>query len=177
MKVEKIKMDIKSYINDVPDFPKPGILFRDICPLLGDVTAFQAVIEDFMDRYRDQSIDVIIGIESRGFIFASAMAYALKLPLSLVRKNGKLPHPKVSHTYDLEYGTDTLEIHTHAIKPGARVLVMDDLLATGGTAKATCNLIEKMGGLVVEIATVIELSQLGGRTYLAQYPVYSQVVY
>lgn len=175
--METLNMNLKSFINDVPDFPKPGILFRDICPLLGNVDAFQAVIDDFMERYRDQRIDVIIGIESRGFLFASALAYALKLPLALVRKNGKLPHPKVSHTYDLEYGTDTLEIHTHAIKQGSRVIVMDDLLATGGTAHATCHLIEKMGGTVVEIGTVIELSELGGRKYLENYAVYSQLIY
>lgn len=171
------KMNLKSYINDVPDFPKPGILFRDICPLLGSVDAYQAVMDTFMQRYQDKNIDVVVGIESRGFLFASALAFALKLPLALVRKDGKLPHPKVSHTYDLEYGSDTLEIHTHAIKPGARVIILDDLLATGGTAKATCHLVEKMGGTIVEIATVIELADLGGRIYLAPYPVYTQVVY
>lgn len=173
----KLKLDLKAYINDVPDFPKPGILFRDICPLLGNVSAYQAVMDDFMAHYADKRVDVVVGIESRGFLFASSLAYALKLPLALVRKNGKLPHPKVSHTYDLEYGTDTLEIHTHAIKPGSRVVILDDLLATGGTAKATCHLIEKMGGEVLEIGTVIELADLGGRQYLTPYSVYSQVVY
>ncbi|MFI4957178.1 MAG: adenine phosphoribosyltransferase [Gammaproteobacteria bacterium] len=170
-------MDLKSFIADVPDFPKPGILFRDICPLLANVDAYQSVIDNFLEHYADQKIDVIVGIESRGFIFASSLAYAMKCPLALVRKPGKLPHPIMSHTYELEYGTDTLEIHLNAIKPGARVVVMDDLLATGGTARATCQLIEKMGGVVVEVAAVIELVALQGRKCLDKYPVYCQVSY
>jgi adenine phosphoribosyltransferase len=178
MKMEIVKkVDLKSFIADVPDFPKPGILFRDICPLLADVNAYQTVVDNFLEHYADKKVDVIVGIESRGFIFASSLAYAMKCPLALVRKPGKLPHPKVAHTYELEYGTDTLEIHLDAIKPGARVVVIDDLLATGGTANATCQLIEKMGGEVVEVAAVIELEALNGRKCLEKYPVYCQVTY
>ncbi len=169
--------DLKSLIANVPDFPTPGIMFRDICPLLANAAAYHEVIENFKHYYASKKIDVVVGIESRGFLFASSVAYAMGCPLALVRKVGKLPHPKVAHHYDLEYGSDTLEIHQNAIRSGARVLVIDDLLATGGTALATCELIEKMGGEVVEVAAVIELAYLEGRKRLGRYDVYSQVVY
>lgn len=170
-------MQIKSLIRNVPDFPKPGIMFRDITPLLGDVEGYRAVIDDFARRYSRAQLDVIIGIESRGFLFASTLAYALKLPLALIRKPGKLPHPKMSYNYELEYGNDTVELNNAAIAQGHRVLIIDDLLATGGTALAACMLIEQMGGEVHEIATVIELAYIKGREKLAGYAVYSQVVY
>lgn len=170
-------VDIKSLIQDVPDFPKPGVVFKDISPLLHSVEGYKSVIDTFMLRYARARIDSVIGIESRGFLFASTLAYALKLPLSLVRKPGKLPHPKVSHTYELEYGNDMIELHETAVQPGDRVIIIDDLLATGGTALATCHLVEKMGGEVVEIATVLELGFLKGREKLRDYAVYSQAVY
>lgn len=170
-------MDIKSLIQNVPDFPKPGIVFKDISPLLHSVEGYRQVIDNFAMRYAKSQLDVIIGIESRGFLFASTLAYVLKLPLALVRKHGKLPHPKISHTYELEYGSDTIELHETAVQKGSRVLLIDDLLATGGTAEAACQLIEKMGGTIVEVATVIELAALGGRERLNKYPVYSQTVY
>lgn len=170
-------MNIESLIQDVPDFPKPGIVFKDISPLLHSVEGYRSVIDDFALRYAKARLDVVIGIESRGFLFASTLAYALKLPLALVRKHGKLPHPKISHSYELEYGSDTIELHETAVHPGTRALLIDDLLATGGTALAACQLIEKMGGEIVEIATVIELAALKGRERLQQYDVYSQIVY
>lgn len=168
---------IRTLIRGVPDFPKPGILFRDITPLLGSVDGYKTVIDDFAERYQKAGIDVVVGIESRGFLFASTLAYVLQLPLALVRKHGKLPHPKMSYSYALEYGSDTIELNETAIAQGSRVLIIDDLLATGGTALAAAMLVEKMGGVVSEIATVIELSYLHGRNKLAGYPVYSQIVY
>ncbi len=170
-------MKIDSLIQDVPDFPKPGIVFKDISPLLLSVEGYSHSIDNFAYRYAKAGLDVVVGIESRGFLFASTLAYALKLPLALVRKHGKLPHPKISHSYELEYGSDTLELHEAAIQKGTRALLVDDLLATGGTALAACHLIEKMGGEVVEIATVIELAFLQGREKLKDYDVYSQLVY
>lgn len=170
-------MNIKSLIQDAPDFPKPGIIFKDISPLLQSVEGYRQVIDTFEYRYAKTGLDIIIGIESRGFLFASTLAYALKLPLALVRKQGKLPHPKISHTYALEYGNDTVELHESAVKKGTRALLIDDLLATGGTALASCELIEQMGGEIIEIATVIELAYLHGRERLKDYKVYSQIVY
>lgn len=170
-------MKIDSLIQDVPNFPKPGIVFKDISPLLQSVEGYSHVIDTFAYRYAKAGLDVVIGIESRGFLFASTLAYALKLPLALVRKQGKLPHPKISHSYELEYGSDILELHETAIHPGTRALLVDDLLATGGTALAACELIQKMGGEVVEIATVIELAFLNGREKLKNFEVYSQLVY
>lgn len=172
-------MDITTLIRDVPDFPKPGILFKDITPLLQSPSGFHTVIDVFAKRYAQHTpaIDVIVGIESRGFIFSAALAYHMELPLVLIRKKGKLPFLKVSHSYQLEYGEDRIEMHEDAIFPGAQVLLVDDLLATGGTALAACHLIEKVGGVVAEVATVIELDFLEGRKKLASYSVYSQVNY
>ena len=169
--------ELKKYIRDVPDFPKPGILFKDITPLLQEPEAFQKVIELFAKRYQGKSIDRVVGIESRGFIFGSVLAHTLKKGFSLVRKTGKLPWKKVSMTYDLEYGTDTIQMHEDAVHPGDRVLVIDDLLATGGTAKAACELIRKMGGEVVECAFVVELEFLKGREKLKDVEVYSLLKY
>jgi adenine phosphoribosyltransferase len=169
--------EIKKFIRDVPDFPKPGILFKDITPLLQSPEAFQKVIGLFIERYQGKPIDRVVGIESRGFIFGSVLAHALKKGFSLVRKTGKLPWKKVSMTYDLEYGTDTIQMHEDAVHPRDRVLVVDDLLATGGTAQAACELIRKMGGQVVECAFVVELEFLKGREKLKDVEVFSLLKY
>lgn len=172
-------MDIQTIIRNIPDFPKAGILFRDISPLLKDPKAYRFVIDQFYQRYTSNTehIDMIIGIESRGFLFASTLAYKLGLPLAMIRKRGKLPPPTHTHEYTLEYGNDVIELPTDSIKAGNRILLVDDLLATGGTALASCHLIEKMGGQIVEIATVIELGDLNAREKLKNYKVYSQTVY
>ncbi len=155
--------DIKKAIRDVPDFPKKGIIFKDITTILQDKDLFAGAIEIFTDRYRDKGIDKIVGIEARGFIFASAVAYTLGIGFVPVRKKGKLPYKTIEETYDLEYGTDTLQMHVDAVKKGEKVLLIDDLLATGGTANAVVNLIKKAGGKVIEVAFLIELSFLEGR--------------
>ncbi|HCU25467.1 MAG TPA: adenine phosphoribosyltransferase [Deltaproteobacteria bacterium] len=170
-------MDLKKLVRDVPDFPKPGIIFKDITPLLTTPQAFRQIIDSLVERYRGKALDVIVGIESRGFIFGSVLAYALGKSLAIVRKKGKLPHTTVSYTYQLEYGEDTIELHEDAIPKNSRVLVMDDLLATGGTARAAAHLVEKMGGKVEELAFVIELAFLGGRKVLNDYPVFSLIEY
>jgi adenine phosphoribosyltransferase len=170
-------MDISSFIRNVPDFPKSGIQFKDVTTLLQNGPAFRFIIDGWKERYQDKRIDVVVGADARGFIFASALAYAMGLPLSLVRKQGKLPHTTVSETYDLEYGTDTLEMHIDAVKKGDRVLLIDDLMATGGTMAAAVKLIEKLGGEVVEIACVVELPLLKGRAKLASYAVHTLVEY
>src|SRR5215472_14253313 len=158
--------NLKQLIREVPDFPKPGILFYDITTLLKDACGFQSVIDGLGNHYRETKVDVVLGIEARGFIFAPALAYALKAGFVPVRKPKKLPAERAAISYDLEYGQDTLEIHKDAIQPGTRVLIVDDLLATGGTARATAELVEMMGGKVVGIGIVIELSFLNGRQKL-----------
>jgi len=168
---------IKNKIRDIPDFPKPGILFKDITPLLQDKKAFAAVIDAFAERYAGKKIDDIIGIESRGFIFGSALAYKMGVAFVPVRKKGKLPFETVETSYALEYGNATVEIHTDGVKQGSRVIVIDDLLATGGTANATCTLVEKVGGTVVECAFVVELSFLNGRDKLPGREIFSLVQY
>ncbi len=173
-------MDLKALeamIRDVPDFPKPGILFKDITPLLQDGAAFAAVIDLFAERYRDRGIEQVVGVEARGFVFAAALAKTIGAGLALVRKPGKLPYQTISERYALEYGTDCLELHEDAFAQHQRALIVDDLLATGGTAAATAALVEKAGGQVVEIAFLIELAFLQGRQRLAQYPVQSWLVY
>lgn len=172
-------MNIKQIIRDIPDFPKPRILFRDISPLLADPKAYHYIIDQFYERYKNEknNINTIIGIESRGFLFASTLAYKLELPLAMIRKQGKLPPPTILHEYSLEYGNDKIELLDTAVKPGDHILLIDDLLATGGTALASCHLIEKMGGKIFEIATVIELGFLNGREQLKDYKVFSQTVY
>ncbi len=167
----------KQKIRDVPDFPKPGIVFKDITPLLGDVKSFQGVIDALAKRYADKSIDAIVAVESRGFIFGSALAYRIDAAFVPARKKGKLPYKTESIEYALEYGTDKIEMHTDAIHPGSRVLVVDDVLATGGTAKATCDLIEKLGGKVVECAFVVELGFLKGREKLKGHEIFSLIQY
>ena len=167
----------KQLIREVPDFPKPGILFYDITTLLKDKEGFHGIIDSLKDHYAGVGVDIVLGIEARGFIFAPALAYALGAGFVPVRKPKKLPAPCATVTYDLEYGTDTLEIHRDAIPAGCRVLVVDDLLATGGTAKATTQLVEGLGGTVVGIGVVIELTFLGGREKLARYDVRSLLQY
>ena len=158
---------LKSKIRHVPDFPKPGILFYDITTLLQDPAGFRQAVDALSAPFSDQGIELVVGIESRGFIFGSAVADRLGSGFSPVRKPGKLPSTTIRVTYDLEYGSDALEIHDDAVGRGQRVLIVDDLLATGGTAKATCELVSKLGGDVVALAFLIELVGLNGRERLA----------
>lgn len=167
----------KTLIREIPDFPKPGILFYDITTLLRDAAGLTAVIDAFKERYQGGQIDVVVGMEARGFIFAPALAYALGAGFVPVRKPKKLPGERVSVTYALEYGTDTLEVHKGAIAEGCRVLIVDDLLATGGTAAATVQLVEQTGGQVAGLAFVIELSFLNGRGKLGGHDVFSLIQY
>ncbi len=170
-------IDLKSRIRNIPDFPKKGIMFRDITTLIKDPASFQFVIDYFADLYKDKKIDVIVGIESRGFIFGAALAYAMGKEFAIIRKPGKLPHKTISQEYELEYGKDKIEIHEDAIMPGQHVLLIDDLLATGGTMEAAAKLVEKLGGVVEGIAFVIELTFLNGREKLKNYNVHSLVKY
>jgi adenine phosphoribosyltransferase len=169
--------DLKPLIREIPDFPKPGILFYDITTLLKDRTGLKNVIDRLRDRYSSMSIDVVLGMEARGFIFAPALAYALGTGFVPVRKPKKLPAPCERVEYDLEYGTDILEVHKDAIQPGQNVLIVDDVLATGGTAQGTARLVEKVGGRVCGLGFVIELDFLKGRDKLRGYDVYSLVRY
>ena len=164
---------LKSIIRDVPDFPKEGIVFKDITTLLADAKSFQRVIDIMAHRYIDREIDLVLGVEARGFIMGSALAYKLGKGIVLVRKPGKLPYKTFSTEYELEYGTDELHIHQDAIKKGQKVLIADDLLATGGTVEAVIELIEKMGGEVVECAFLAELEFLKGKEKLKPHDVYS----
>jgi adenine phosphoribosyltransferase len=157
---------LKTKIRSVPDFPKAGILFYDITTLLQDAAGFRAAIDSLSAPFEEQSIDLVIGIESRGFIFGAAVADRIGAGFSPVRKPGKLPSTTVKTTYQLEYGSDSLEIHDDAVKNGQRVLIVDDLLATGGTARATGNLVKQLGGEVFALAFLIELVELGGRQKL-----------
>ncbi|HOE98005.1 MAG TPA: adenine phosphoribosyltransferase [Candidatus Sumerlaeota bacterium] len=166
-------MDLCRYIRDVPDFPQPGILFKDITPLLADPAAFRYVIDQFVPRYAARGIDRVVGIESRGFLFAAPVALALQAKFSPARKPGKLPYKTVEESYTLEYGTNTIALHEDGIGRGEKVLVVDDLIATGGTLAATCNLVEHLGGQVEEVATLIELTFLKGRDLLAGRPFFT----
>ena len=170
-------MDLRQHIRDVPDFPTPGILFRDITPLLQHPAAFRFAVDRMAERFADSSLDAIVGIESRGFLFASPLAYKLGIPLVPVRKQGKLPYETTSVSYELEYGTDAIEVHVDAVLPGHRVLIVDDLIATGGTLAATAELMERTGGSVVGVGVVIELSELNGRGVLGGYCVESLLTY
>jgi adenine phosphoribosyltransferase len=168
---------IRQAIRDIRDFPKPGIVFKDITPLLANGPLFAKTVDLIAARYNGQKIDTVLGIESRGFIIGAALAYRLGAGFSVVRKPGKLPYETHSASYALEYGVDTLEIHIDAISRDARVIIADDLIATGGTAAATAELVTKLGGTVVECAFVIELSFLKGREKLKSYGVYSVLQY
>jgi adenine phosphoribosyltransferase len=168
--------DLRRHIRDIPDFPKPGIVFKDITPLLADGAAFRGMVDRFVERYRGRA-DVVLGIESRGFIIGAAVAYGLGTGVALVRKPGKLPAQTYAARYELEYGSDTLEIHHDAVGDHHRVLIIDDLLATGGTASAAVELVRRCGGEVAACAFVIELAFLDGRRRLGGLEVFSLVSY
>ena len=177
MKARSSMTDLKTLIRNVPDFPKKGILFYDITTLLKDKEALKKIIDTFAERYHDGRLDIVAGVESRGFIFAPALAYQLGAGFVPVRKPGKLPAATLQARYDLEYGQDTLEIHQDAIRAGQRVLVVDDLLATGGTAAAVVQLIRQLGGEVVGAAFLVELEFLKGRQKLNGCDVFSLLQY
>ncbi len=170
-------MDLSRYIRDIPDFPKPGILFKDITPLLAEPRAFQHAINQLAEHYPPQKVDVVAAAEARGFLFAAPLALRMNKPLVPLRKPGKLPHKTHSLRYELEYGSAELHVHIDAVSPGARVLLIDDLLATGGTMEASCRLIEKAGGNVVACAFLVELAFLGGRARLQPHEVFSLITY
>jgi len=169
-------MDLRSFIRDIPDFPKPGIIFKDITPLLANGPALRWTIDQLSERYRG-TVDIVLGIESRGFLIGAALAYALGTGIAIVRKPGKLPWQTISAQYELEYGRDSLEIHRDAFGHPARVVIVDDLLATGGTAGAAIQLVEQLKGEVVECAVIIELGFLHGRERIAPHPVFSLLRY
>ena len=168
---------VRSLVRDVPDFPKKGITFKDVTPVLANAQAFREIVDTLAERYRSRGIAKIVAIDSRGFLFGGALAYALGAGLAIVRKPGKLPFKSVREEYALEYGMDSLEMHVDAVAPGDRVLIVDDLLATGGTAEATGRLVSGQGGEVVEYAFVIELGFLSGRKRLGPDKVYSLIQY
>lgn len=170
-------MNLKDYIEDIQDFPKDGILFRDVTPLLQDGKAYQATIDELIAYGKKVNADLVVGPEARGFLFGCPAAYGLNVGFAPVRKPGKLPRETVSYAYDLEYGSNVLHMHRDAIKKGQRVLIIDDLLATGGTIHATTKLIEELGGVVAGIAFVIELEDLHGRELLKDYDVMSILKY
>ena len=170
---------VKQIIRDIPDFPKKGIVFKDITPLLADATAFRKTINTLKERYSEKQVDTIVGVEARGIIFASALAYALNAGTTMVRKPGKLPYKTYQETYSLEYGTDTIEIHQDAFQEGERIVLIDDVLATGGTLAATLNLIRKnfKNVEIEEVAFLIELDFLNGREKLKGTPIHSLIHY
>jgi len=168
---------VKQAIRDVPDFPQKGIIFKDITPVLNNPKLFKIVIDEFAARYQKSRIEKIAAVESRGFLLGSVLAYKLGAGLVPVRKKGKLPADTIEASYALEYGTATIEIHTDAVKKGERVLIIDDLLATGGTAAATASMVKQLGGDIVEIAFLIELAFLKGREKLSGYPVFAPIAY
>ncbi len=169
--------DLKAYIRDIPDFPKKGILFRDITPILLEPRSFNRVSDILFERYRNRAVDKIAAIESRGFIFGSVLAFRLGLGLVPLRKPGKLPWRTISESYSLEYGDAALEMHVDAVGEGERIVIVDDLLATGGTAAASARLIERQGGIVEELVFVIELAELRGVRKLGERPVYALISY
>lgn len=175
MKPETI--DLKQSIRDIPDFPKPGIIFKDITTLLKNKRAFKSAIDKLAEKYRKKKIDLVVAVESRGFIFGSVLAYKLGAGFVPVRKKGKLPAKTNSVTYELEYGTDTLQMHHDAINPKDKVLIVDDLLATGGTINAVTELVQQLQGKIIGITFLIELTFLKGREKLKQYPVFSLIKY
>jgi adenine phosphoribosyltransferase len=168
---------VKALIRDVPDFPQPGIVFKDITPLLADENAFSSVIDLIVVHYGRGNVDKVVGIEARGFILASPIAYHFGAGFVPVRKSGKLPWDSEREEYSLEYGTAVLEIHKDSVRPGERVLIVDDVLATGGTAKATARLVERLGGKVIGIACLIELGFLNGREAIQDYDFFSLITY
>ena len=171
------RIALARYIRDIPDWPKKGILFRDITPLLADPQAFPAAIDALCEPFQDIGVEYVAAVEARGFIFGAAVAARLRAGFVPIRKKGKLPWETESATYELEYGVDTLEMHRDALRPGAKVLMVDDLLATGGTMRAACHLVEKVGGKVAGIACLIELKGLHGRKRLAGYNIHVVIAY
>ena len=168
---------LKASIRDVPDFPKKGIVFKDITPILSNGQLFGLAVNIFAERYRRKSVEKIVAIDARGFIFGGALANYLGVGLAMVRKKGKLPYESHRHDYELEYGQGTLELHIDAVEKRQRVVIIDDLLATGGTAEAAAKLVEKCGGEIVELAFLVELGFLHGRDKLEKYPVFSAITY
>lgn len=168
-------MDLASLVRNVPDFPKPGVQFKDVTTLLTEPKAFKYIIDTFNERYAPMNIDVIVGMDARGFIFGAPLAYVMGLPFVVARKQGKLPSETFEEAFDLEYGQAIMEIHTDAIQSGQRVLIVDDLLATGGTTEAVIKLVRRLGGEIIEAAYVIELPPLKGREKLDGVPAYSLV--
>jgi len=172
-----VKIDLKSKIRDIPDFPKPGIIFKDITTLLQDVDAFHLSVDMLAKQHHNNKIDKVVGIEARGFVFGAAVAYAMNAGFIIMRKPGKLPYKTIKQSYKLEYGTDEIEIHEDAVKSGDRILLVDDLLATGGTMAAAAQLITKTGGEIVGISFLIELTFLHGRDKLKGYNIHSVIKY
>jgi len=169
--------DLRAKIREVPDFPKPGILFYDITTLLKDPDAFREVIDQMADQVKDSAVDLVVGMESRGFIFSAPLAYQLHAGFVPVRKLGKLPAETIEVEYDLEYGTATLEVHKDAIKPGQRVLIVDDLLATGGTVQGTIELVQRLGGEIAGLSFMVELTGLHGREKLGDFQIHTLLTY
>ncbi len=170
-------MDLKKYIRDVLDFPKKGIVFKDITTLLKQPEPFQYAVDTIVDKYKDQKIDKVVSVEARGYIFGGVLAYKLNCGFVPVRKPGKLPAETIAKDYTLEYGTNTIEIHTDALEPGEKVLIFDDLLATGGTVQATCQLVEQLGAKVISCVFLIDLTFLKGAEKLKNYEVFSLIEY
>lgn len=170
-------MDLKKYVATVENYPKEGILFRDITPLMNDGEAFKYATDRIMEFAKEYNVDLVVGPEARGFIFGCPVSYALGIGFVPVRKPGKLPREVIEYSYDLEYGSNTLCLHKDAIKPGQRVLIVDDLLATGGTVEAAVKLVEKLGGVVAGLAFLIELNELKGREKLKNYPILTLMSY
>lgn len=169
--------NLKQYVRDIPGFPKEGIIFHDITPLLQNAKAFESAVDQMANTLKDKEIDSLVGIEARGFIFASALAMKLSTGLVIVRKPGKLPYVTINASYNLEYGSDSLEVHRDAIHEGSKVVLVDDLLATGGTAAAAGDLIEQLGGEVLGYCFLVELIDLGGKKLLDPHPVWSILQY
>ena len=172
-----MKKRLEDFVVTIPDFPQPGIMFRDVTGILQDAKGFKMAVDQLIDLVKDLDFDVIVGAEARGFIFGAAMAYKLKKAFVPARKKGKLPRETVSQEYDLEYGKATIELHKDAIRPGQKVVVVDDLIATGGTVAAICKLVERLGGEVARVIFVMELAGLNGREALKGYEVRSLIVY
>ncbi len=168
---------LEEYVRTIPDFPEPGIMFRDVTSVLQDGEGLHLAIDTMQDLVKDLSFDVVVGAESRGFIFGTPLAYNLHKPFVLIRKKGKLPCETVSQEYDLEYGTATIEMHKDSIKPGQKVLIVDDLIATGGTTEAMIKLVERLGGEVVGVVVLMELAGLNGREKIAGYRLDAAIVY
>lgn len=169
--------ELRDYVAEIPDFPKEGIIFRDVTTILSDADGLHMAVDGLIDMMKDIDFDLVVGSESRGFIFGAPVAYAMHKGFILVRKKGKLPRETISETYDLEYGSATLEMHKDAIKPGQKVVIIDDLIATGGTTEAIVKMVEREGGDIVKIGFVMELAGLKGREKLSKYDVDSLIIY